>query len=91
MFAVQAATDNTTHLKNTEILVEKTLLELGVGEMTPGVIKLPFWSMTEKNPQVFYACLNKKPSSAPEHLRGRSLYIAGDLSETLKLLKAALR
>ena len=23
MFAVQAATDNTTHLKNTEILVEK--------------------------------------------------------------------
>lgn len=67
------------------------LLELGVGEMTPGVIKLPFWSMTEKNPQVFYACLNKKPSSAPEHLRGRSLYIAGDLSETLKLLKAALR
>ena len=49
MFAVQAATDNTTHLKNTEILVEKTLLELGVGEMTPGVIKLPFWSMTEMN------------------------------------------
>lgn len=48
MFAVQAATDNTTHLKNTEILVEKTLLELGVGEMTPGVIKLPSWSTTEK-------------------------------------------
>ena len=66
------------------------LLELGVGEMTPGVIKLPFWSMTEKNSQVFYACLNQKHSSAPEHLKGRSLYIEGDLAETLSELRAQL-
>ena len=26
------------------------LLELGVGEMTPGIITLPFWSMTAKLP-----------------------------------------
>ena len=66
------------------------LLELGVGEMTPGVIKLPFWSMTEKNSQVFYACLNQKHSSAPEHLKGRSLYIEGDLAETLSELRERL-
>lgn len=26
------------------------LLELGVGEITPGIITLPFWSMTAKLP-----------------------------------------
>ncbi len=67
------------------------LLELGVGEMTPGVIKLPFWSMTKKNPQVFYACLNQKPSSAPEHLKGQSIYIEGNLAETLHELRRTLK
>ena len=42
------------------------LLELGVGEMTPSIIKLPFWEMTYKNEKVFYACLNQKKSSVPE-------------------------
>ena len=41
------------------------LLELGVGEMTPSIIKLPFWEMTYKNEKVFYACLNQKKSSVP--------------------------
>ena len=31
------------------------LLELGVGEMTPSIIKLPFWELTAKNENVFYA------------------------------------
>ena len=35
------------------------LLELGVGEMTPSIIKLPFWQLAAKNDNVFYACLNK--------------------------------
>lgn len=67
------------------------LLELGVGEMTPSVIKLPFWEMTEKNKNVFYACLNKKPSHAPKHLRGKSLYLEGDLKEMLGSLKEAVK
>ena len=47
----------------------------GVGEMTPSIIKLPFWEMTYKNEKVFYACLNQKKSSAPEHIkRQRHLY-----------------
>ena len=63
------------------------LLELGVGEITPSIIKLPFWEMTYKNEKVFYACLNQKKSSAPEHIKDKSIYIAGDLAETLRDLK----
>ena len=66
------------------------LLELGVGEMTPAVIKLPFWELTAKNENVFYACLNKKQSHAPAHLRDRSLYAAGDLAQTLSALRATM-
>ncbi|MBS6560135.1 MAG: NAD-dependent protein deacetylase, SIR2 family [Clostridiales bacterium] len=62
-------------------------LELGVGEMTPSIIKLPFWSMASKNSQVFYACLNLEASSAPEHLKGRSMYITGDLADVLNELR----
>lgn len=63
------------------------LLELGVGEMTPSIIKLPFWELTAKNENVFYACLNREASHVPEHLRGRSLYLQGDLAETLAALR----
>ena len=38
-----------------------------IREMTPGVIRLPFWDMTARNSQVFYVCLNQEASSAPEH------------------------
>ena len=65
------------------------LLELGVGEVTPSIIKLPFWELTAKNENVFYACLNREASHSPEHLRGRSLYLQGDLAETLAALRQA--
>ncbi|MDD3221389.1 MAG: NAD-dependent protein deacetylase, SIR2 family [Clostridia bacterium] len=65
------------------------LLELGVGEMTPGIIKLPFWDMAEKNKNVFYACMNRKKSSVPEHLKERGIYIAEDLARSLHDLKDA--
>ena len=63
------------------------LLELGVGEMTPSIIKLPFRELTAKNENVFYACLNREAAHRPEHLRGRSLYLQGDLAETLAALR----
>ena len=62
------------------------LLELGVGEMTPSVIKLPFWELAARNEKVFYACLNREAAHAPQHLRGRSLYLQGDLAELLPAL-----
>lgn len=67
------------------------LLELGVGEMTPAIIKLPFWDMTAKNETVFYACLNRKQSQAPVHLQGKSLYLQGDLAEMLSELRKIMK
>lgn len=64
---------------NTNVL----LLELGVGEMTPSIIKLPFWEMTAKNNNIFYACVNQKRSSAPAHLNGKSIYVVADLADAL--------
>lgn len=64
------------------------LLELGVGEMTPAIIKLPFWNMAAENENVRYACLNKEESSVPEHIRERALYVEGDLAETMSLVKS---
>ena len=54
---------------------------------TPSIIKLPFWELTARNENVFYACLNKETSHAPEHLQGRSLYLQGDLAEILAALR----
>ena len=34
------------------------LLELGVGEMTPGIIMLPFWSMAAKLPDAHLLNIN---------------------------------
>ncbi len=59
------------------------LLELGVGEMTPTIIKLPFWDTTVRNDNVTYICINTEDSSAPEHLGEKGYYIRGDLAEIL--------
>ena len=66
------------------------LLELGVGEMTPSIIKLPYWELTQRNPQVTYACLNRAASSAPAQMGERGLCLAGDLADTLSALRAKL-
>ena len=65
----------------------KWCMQRGGGEMTPSIIKLPFGEMTYKNEKVFYACLNQKRSSVPEHIKDKGIYIAGDLAETLRDLK----
>ena len=63
------------------------MLELGVSEMTPSIIKLPFWELTASNEHDFYSCLNREASHSPEHLRERSLYLQGDLAKTLAALR----
>ena len=50
-------------------------------------MQIPFWEMTYKNEKVFYTCLNQKKSSAPEHIKDKGIYIAGDLAEILRDLK----
>lgn len=59
------------------------LLELGVGEMTPNIIKIPFWEMTAKNKNVSYICINQKPSTVPAHISDRSMYLSGDIKTVL--------
>ena len=63
------------------------LLELGVGDMTPSVIKLPFWDMTAKFPDTFLVTVNLAKASAPEHLKGKSLMLCEDLSRFLQEIK----
>lgn len=41
------------------------LLELGVGEMTPGIITLPFWSMAAKLPDARLLSVNISGGAAP--------------------------
>ncbi len=72
--------------KNKKLL----LLELGVGEMTPSVIKLPFWTMAQENENIFYTCINQECSEAPAHLKGKSIYIAAELEDTLNRMRVLI-
>jgi len=61
-------------------------LELGVGYNTPGIIKYPFWNMTDRNPDAVYACLNYGEAVCPAEIRERSICIDGDIGSVIKLL-----
>lgn len=59
------------------------LLELGVGEMTPGIITLPFWSMTAKLPDGHLLSVNISNGSAPLQLGSKAEAIQADLGALL--------
>lgn len=61
-------------------------LELGVGGNTPGIIKYPFWRMTEENPKAIYACINLENACAPEKITDQSICVNEDIGEALKQL-----
>ena len=61
-------------------------LDLGTGWNTPGIVKFPFWRMTEEWPDATYVCLNRGEACAPEELRARSICIDGDIGDTLQRL-----
>ena len=69
--------------KNLNIL----FLELGVGYNTPGIIKYPFWQMTDKWETATYACINAGDAAAPEEIKQKSICINGDIGEVLSKLK----
>lgn len=58
-------------------------LELGVGENTPGIIKYPFWNLTYKNKNAFYASLNMEKKEIPIEIKARSVLIKGDIFRTI--------
>ena len=63
-------------------------LELGVGEMTPDIIALPFWSMTAKLPDAHLLSVNISGSSAPLQLGDKAEAIQADLSILLSAARA---
>ena len=62
-------------------------LELGVGYNTPGIIKVPFWQMTARNPEATFACINIGETQVPEEIAARSICIDGDIGETVIAIK----
>ena len=58
-------------------------LELGVGYNTPGIIKYPFWNMTEQNPKAVYACLNAGQAFVPKEIEAKSISLNQDISSVL--------
>lgn len=64
------------------------LLELGVGEMTLGIITLPFWSMTAKLPDAHLLSVNISGDSAPLQLGNKAEAIQADLGALLSAARA---
>lgn len=64
------------------------LLELGVGEMTPSIITLPFWNMTARLPRARLLSVNIASESAPLQLGERAQAIKADLGELLAATRA---
>jgi NAD-dependent SIR2 family protein deacetylase len=62
-------------------------LELGVGYNTPGIIKYPFWQMTDQNPKATFVSLNRSKALCPREIASQSICINGDIAQTLKDLK----
>ena len=58
-------------------------LELGIGGNTPGIIKYPFWNLTYKNKNAFYASLNIEKEEIPIEIKARSFLIKGDIFRTI--------
>ena len=58
-------------------------LELGVGGNTPGIIKYPFWQMTNQNPNANYACINFGEAVVPKEIEQKSICINADIGDVL--------
>ena len=61
-------------------------LELGVGYNTPGIIKYPFWQMTNTFPEAFLICLNQSQANAPKEIKNKSVCLDEDIGKVLEQL-----
>ena len=59
-------------------------LEAGVGYNTPGIIKYPFWRMTNTMQNAHYICLNQNEIYIPEQIKNRSIGIEKDIYSVLE-------
>lgn len=65
--------------KNSRLL----LLELGVGNNTPVIIKYPFWHITLQNQRATYACINYGEAICLPQIESRSICINEDIGAVL--------
>ena len=63
-------------------------LELGVGYNTPVIIKYPFWRMTAKNPNAFYACINQGQAVCPPEIERQAVCIHADIGAVIAQLRS---
>lgn len=68
--------------KNERVL----FLELGVGDMTPSIIKFPFWEMTYNLPNAYLVSINIGDRDRPQHLLEKTTLLTMDLNEALREL-----
>jgi NAD-dependent SIR2 family protein deacetylase len=59
-------------------------LELGTGFNTPGIIKFPFWKMTNQWANATYACINLNEAYAPNEIADKSICINSDIAAVLE-------
>lgn len=62
-------------------------LELGVGYNTPGIIKYPFWQMTENNPQAVYVSINNQESFIPSEIQSKAIILCEDIKKVIEDLQ----
>lgn len=65
-------------------------LELGVGYNTPGIIKYPFWKMTNAFPKATYVCLNQGEAFAPDEIIRRSICMNEDINSVIDDLRHSI-
>ena len=53
---------------------------------TPGIIKYPFWKMTQANEKAVYACINCGEAFCPGEIEERNICIDGDIGEIVASL-----
>ena len=80
--AARRYTDYLARHKGKRIL----LLELGVGDNTPGIIKYPFWRLTRQEKQATFASINVRQSPLPPQIRDESILIEADIHSVLSAL-----
>lgn len=62
------------------------LLELGVGNNTPSIIKYPFWRLAVQQPNITYATISLKNAVCPPQIDEQSICIQADIRTVLQTL-----
>lgn len=62
------------------------LLELGIGNNTPSIIKYPFWRLAVQQPNITYATISLKNAVCPPQIDEQSICIQADIRTVLQAL-----